>query len=720
MHLNQIVALGFFLALNFCLLSISLYFALKTNLRGALLWTACLEIYLFIITVLLGGLGEVGMIMRIPVAILVIVPGLMVWTGTEFRGKLKSIFSQAGAWSFLSAILMLCFFVFMLDGLFHPFFSHDPLTYELFFPARWLQDHRLELIPTPFGDNSRAYDAANAMIYYLWLMLPFHNDLLAHTGGFFFAVFCVFSLTALSEALGLQKYSKYLGGLFFLLVPLVVRETESAHSDLLLCGQFLAFIAFAIAKKSGQGRGLDLLAVMALGGMIGTKYISLPILLLLLPVFAVCLLRPFPKLKNIFAWVVLFFLAGGFWYVRNWYLTGNPVFPLQVQFGSLIILKGAYTRAVMDHWIFKIWTGRSVLSIISEGPRPLFQTALVFFFMVCSLFAFLGGVLKSGKKEFVAIYLAVLPLLIHFSAAYFLPFHMARFWLPAWAAAAAVIAIMVSTSPMTGRWLAIAFFMLSAVEVGIEILSTSSGIMSVFAPTTKSPGLFLKLLPFAFLLALVARNLKLWKKVVFGLFAFIILIAWSQPGYFSRRARVMELGAEAVFLDQLPAGQRIAYTGRNIPYPLMGSRLQNQVFYVNVNAHRAWKFHDYAERFRQTFPGKMPHSPEPAFYRMENNFSDWFGNLAAAKAGVLAICPVGDNELVNICHDRQRLPIEFSWAQEHPENFKLLFQSQCLIYKVDYPAAPGPRPSDQAQCPMDVFDLSDRETIDKFFPRAFP
>jgi hypothetical protein len=69
-------------------------------------------------------------------------------------------------------------------GMTHLPARYDSLTYHLFFPATWLQDGRIEIIPTPFGDQAPAYAPSNGELFFLWLMLPFHGDLLARVGQF--------------------------------------------------------------------------------------------------------------------------------------------------------------------------------------------------------------------------------------------------------------------------------------------------------------------------------------------------------------------------------------------------------------------------------------------------------------------------------------------------------------------------------------------------------
>ncbi len=43
-------------------------------------------------------------------------------------------------------------------GLIHsPLTAYDSLSYHLFLPARWLQEHGLSIIATPFSDEAQAY-----------------------------------------------------------------------------------------------------------------------------------------------------------------------------------------------------------------------------------------------------------------------------------------------------------------------------------------------------------------------------------------------------------------------------------------------------------------------------------------------------------------------------------------------------------------------------------
>jgi len=724
MALRESLHLIFFLALNFSALTICLFLALRFRVKGVLFWLACLEIYFFLITVLISFPGILGLLRPIWVSILVIPPGLFLWMRGNFRAEVRNVFIRSEPGSFVSTALvsLIClgFLVFFYDALFHPFFLHDPISYELYFPARWLQAGRLTLIPTPFGDNSRAYDPANSCLFFAWLMMPMKSDLLAHSGEFFLVAFSAIALIALSEELELKKPASLLPSLFFLSIPIVIRETSSAHSDFLLCAQLLAFFAFGLGARKGKGRGLDLLAVSALGSFAGSKYLALSHLPLLLPGLFLFLRSARPGLKRIGLWLLLFFFAGGFWYARNLILTANPLFPLQVSLGSWSILPGAYPRAVMANWIFKASDWGQLLFVVTNDPRAPFQKILFFFFAAVSLFAIVVGIGRIRKRDFIPIYIALYPPLSFLIIAYLVPFTMDRFWIPSWAMAALGIALICSIYKKLWPMFLVLLLLLSGIEGVIYFRSAKA--WPVFSPSAISAGIFLKMFLPALLFGLIGIRAKLWVKFALWPAAFLALCLAAASGYYARRVEVMEFNQEAKFLESIPASLKLAYTGRNTPYPFLGQRLDRQVLYVNTNAHRDWAFHDYTRWYRGKYPGRTANTPEPAFYRMEQNFSDWRQNLDAERIGLLAVCPLGVNEFVNICHNRDGFPVEDDWAKAHPESFKLIFAQQCKIYRIDRTVSPEFRPGDLATqlCPLDAFEIlkSSPETMENYFPYA--
>src|SRR6185312_15572436 len=104
--------------------------------------------------------------------------------------------------------------------------------YHLFFPARWLQEHRLSIVATPFSDEAQAYAPGNGELFFLWLMIPFHGDLLARLGQLPFAVLGAIVLYALARRLGASRERAIYPPLFFLLSRPIVEQAIGANVDL--------------------------------------------------------------------------------------------------------------------------------------------------------------------------------------------------------------------------------------------------------------------------------------------------------------------------------------------------------------------------------------------------------------------------------------------------------------------------------------------------------
>jgi len=120
-----------------------------------------------------------------------------------------------------------------------PFTLYDSLSYHLFFPARWLQEHALSIIPTPFSDEAQAYAPANGELWFLWLMLPFHGDVFARLGQVPFGLLAMVTLYALARRLGASPAHAIYPPAFFLLARPVLEQFVGADVDLICAAFFL-------------------------------------------------------------------------------------------------------------------------------------------------------------------------------------------------------------------------------------------------------------------------------------------------------------------------------------------------------------------------------------------------------------------------------------------------------------------------------------------------
>ncbi|HWF86672.1 MAG TPA: glycosyltransferase family 39 protein, partial [Vicinamibacterales bacterium] len=228
-----------------------------------------------------------------------------------------------------------------------PLTLYDSLSYHLVFPARWLLDHRLSIVPTPFSDEAQAYAPANGELFFLWLMLPFHGDVLARIGQLPFYLLGGVVLYALARRAGATPAHAIYPPLFYFFTRPIVEQALGADVDLICWSLFLASMYFAAsAADRDQPRDWCLWGV-SVGLYCGTKYVALvyaPILV------AFAIQR---GLRRRMAWAlpgILIFAAP--WYVRNWIVGGSPIYPSSIAVAGFTLAQGAYSRHAMLHSAF--------------------------------------------------------------------------------------------------------------------------------------------------------------------------------------------------------------------------------------------------------------------------------------------------------------------------------------------------------------------------------
>lgn len=127
-------------------------------------------------------------------------------------------------------------------------------------------------------------------------------------------------------------------------------------------------------------------------------------------------------------------------------------------------------------------------------------------------------------------------------------------------------------------------------------------------------------------------------------------------------------------LEALTAGRstRIAYAGTDLPYYLMGSGLRHEVRYININAHRDWRLHDYHQEARSLGVPDL-HGPRPGWNRLNHDERAWLANLRAERIEWLVATRANPSEGPYNIADPQGFPIERQWADAHPETFELAY-----------------------------------------------
>jgi hypothetical protein len=592
-----------------------------------------------------------------------------------------------------------------------PLTLYDSLSYHLFFAARWVQDHAISIIPTPFSDPAQAYAPGNGELFLAWLMLPVHSDALARAGQFPFALLAALTLFALARRLGAPAAHAAYPAAFLLLSRPVVEQMIGANVDLICSALFLAAVYLLVVAVEGN-RAVDwALCGVAVGLFWGTKYLALvytPVLLLL--AFA----RGF---RSRVWWAVpgaaLFAVP---WYARNWLVAGSPIYPASLTIAGVTVAHGAFDRAAMLNTVFHTADLRLLPAVVAHAFGP----SLVLLWLP---FAIAGWIAMSRRGWWPHGALAILPLAMVPLFWYGLPVNVdSRFLLPA--VAPALLPLAFAFSPRRS-WNAALHLIYAAGMIWILIGARVELPMSL--PWYMRGWLALDglvspayLLPFAVAVAVLAATWHIARRsprfAASGATAGLVAIATgislhaerscASPCEYLRTTSPfirVEYREAWEWLDVNLHDSTIAYTGVNLPYPISGDRLTNRVVYVAIDGRRRWRLHDYDRAFRAgrfdpqppllatssgelapvaLRPGPRDDALRPRYERMQGDSDAWQFGLAAMSVRYVFVAALSAYEVNYVWHNDEGFPIEDEWAKAGPGRFRAVFENRLVhIYQ---------------------------------------
>ena len=315
----------------------------------------------------------------------------------ELAGGLAEAWHSLPGWlKWLSAILLLGLtsrFAFLIWAL--PPFVWDSLTYHLPNVAAWTQAGRIFVVESPVA---RMLSPANFEVFATWFTVFLHHDLVVEAAGLPAYALGVGSVFALGRVMGLAKWSSWLAALGFATTPALLLAATGTKNDPIMVGLFLLIVALGwdMASDRGAGRGQPRLAegvliLLALALGFGTKAYILQLLAGGLVIAFLVWRTGAPRRGLRQSWVcirdawrgwsrgkrglVVGVLAvglflGGFWYVRNWIITGNPFYPYGVQVGETMVLQASGDAARVT-WRDFVTNLTSVADRLGDKPRRI-------------------------------------------------------------------------------------------------------------------------------------------------------------------------------------------------------------------------------------------------------------------------------------------------------------------------------------------------------------
>lgn len=560
-------------------------------------------------------------------------------------------------------------------NLINPPFGWDSLNYHFTFPVEWLKHGNLDNPIVISDDPAPSYYPINGSLIFFWWMLPLKNFFIADLAQLPFFILALLAVFNISKKIGLSGEHSFYSAVLFGVMPNFFKQLEIAYVDIMVAALFLISLNFIFnLAKEFSWKNIFLSAVSC-GLMLGTKSLALfYCLLLFIPVFFLfskdlskALVRKRFLQAGVFLATVI--LLGGFSYMRNFFLTGNPFYPLDAEIFGKIIFKGAVGRAsYAAHFLSQDYALTKFLFHEGLGLQTiLFVLPAVILALPVYLY------LSRKRLDFLKIYFFLLPFILYVIFRYLIPLGNVRyiynllalgliggfyiyqkFNVPAKAIKAVMtICLLASISELAGHQ-----------ELIWSLILSAAAFMLFLSPS------FVKRIAGILVLLILLPAL------------FLLNADYTRNEY-SRYVKNSPFWPDATqawfWLNNNTKGSNISYVGRPVPLPLYGTGFKNNVFYSSVNAVDPVRLHYFKNaRLKWDYAFEQTHRnlEEPGNYRADAKESDWIENLKKHKAGYLFVYSLHQTKSIEF-------PIEDFWASSRIEIFQPVFANSTIhIYKI--------------------------------------
>jgi len=560
---------------------------------------------------------------------------------------------------------------------------HDVMTYHLFFPANWVLFEKIFYTPILFGDMSHTYAPSSGMAFFAFLSLPFHGDQMSRVGQFPFLIMGALAVYRLTVKMGAKKSGALIPVFLAVISPVLFRQGFTAQEDLAMGGAFVTALYFLWEYKDSPSVKTSMLFGASIGLAIEIKFIALTFSILLIIPFIYFLLFSTGRAKkdipiHALAAFGVAIAAGGFWLIRNYFVTGNPLFPLDMP----PFFHGLYNKSAMTKSVFHIPNIKSI--------PPVWIHAYGFWMFICASLAFLLSIILIVKKKIkgFGIYVILMPVFLTIIGFIMIPYNSQfRFLLPAVFLSFISFAFFENRSPT--KWVFRSIWMLLALagiygaahpfKLGEIVITKAPLLPKVYF--LHQMGLLL--VGAAIIFALGKVKIAPLKKVAILFFPLFFLVLFMEFGLYKNSPKQIIVLRQNLskeypisgwgMVNNIVEPSVVAYTGTNTPYYLLGRPWRHKVIYVNVTGQTGYLLHDFYKTCRKK--GNCPDpggSDKPPIMREPPNKELWLAGLAKHKADFLFVAPLGKMDRAGVAHDKDGFPVERIWADSMPEIFRLI------------------------------------------------
>lgn len=224
---------------------------------------------------------------------------------------------------------------FVRDQIITPSASIDFMNFHMAGVARWIESGSLWQVDTLLPFVAPGNYPNNGDVILLAGTLPWSNDFLAHLVMLPFLPLTGLAVYAVARRLGALAAPAAIAGALVVAIPVVaIPPLSHAIVDSVMLFTFAAGILFLLRHHRSAATSDLVLAGIALGIAFGTKWYGVSAVAIVVVVWIVARLVTGERTRTVLRQggtvIGLVALAGGIWLLRNWIVSGNPVFPVKV------------------------------------------------------------------------------------------------------------------------------------------------------------------------------------------------------------------------------------------------------------------------------------------------------------------------------------------------------------------------------------------------------
>ena len=295
--------------------------------------------------------GALGILSRASVAVTALVVVAAVWRlapATPVRRAAPRGFERSSgrlSWGLAlggAGLLALWSLTAMFDQWGLPSGGVDTLTHHLPNVGAWIQSGTFWQIDqfAPYLANGNYPHHGDVL--FLATVLPWENDAFVRPLNWPYLALVGVGVYAIAAELRAPRAAGVLFAAAFCSVPVVIRTVQSgAMTDTPMLAALAAGILFALRHLRERRRADLVMAGLGLGVALGTKWYGVSSAVVVVVVWAAASLSLGLGARRVAAQGALLsgiaLATGGFWLLRNWVESGNPIYPVKVELAGVTL-----------------------------------------------------------------------------------------------------------------------------------------------------------------------------------------------------------------------------------------------------------------------------------------------------------------------------------------------------------------------------------------------